>query len=177
MGDVTNILAADEEIQWSDKQKHAVILVHAIIGLIVTWLIGNFLGSQSEIDCTVNGKSTTCNPAKYAVLVYLLGFGSVAWWYFSNRVIVYYITSKRILIKSGLIGKDYKSVYFEQVQSCDVNVGLIDKIFGTGTISIDTGRVNNNRPDLDKLSFISPPYDTYQFLQTRIRAYKENLYK
>src|SRR5690606_15407810 len=101
MGNVAHVLAEDEEIQWSDKQKHSVILTYAVIGFIVTWLIAHFLGSLGEISCEVNGEPAICNPAEYAVWVYIFGFGFTTWGYFSNRVIVYYITSKRILTESG----------------------------------------------------------------------------
>src|SRR3989338_2230747 len=66
--------------------------------------------------------------------------GRTSFNFFSNFVIEYAITNKRIIIKSGLIGTDYKSIYFEQISQVVIDVGLIGKIFGTGNLKIDTGK-------------------------------------
>jgi len=60
-------------------------------------------------------------------------------------------------------------------------VGVVGKIFGTGTIKIDTGRTKsykkNNRSvtHYDKISNIRNPYEVYKILQNNISESKENI--
>jgi hypothetical protein len=108
--------------------------------------------------------------------------------FFSNYVKIYVITNKRVLIKSGLIGTDFNSIYFTQIRTANVNVGLADKIFSVGTINIDTGRIetvssgngNNTQNRIqtayDKLLHISKPYEVYKYFQTTLTNREESLY-
>ena len=84
----------------------------------------------------------------------------------------YAITDKRIIIQSGIIGRDFKIVDFDQISNAEVNVGLIDKLFGddSGSISISTagtftygkhGPIHTPRG----LSNISKPYSVFKFFK------------
>jgi hypothetical protein len=46
----------------------------------------------------------------------------------------YVITDKRAIIQKGAVGLDYRSIEYTKIDDLYVNVGLIDKIFNTGTI-------------------------------------------
>lgn len=56
-----------------------------------------------------------------------------AWAQYKN--IEYVLTSKRIIIKSGLI-VDIKNIYYTEVESVNVKVGIVDNIFKVGDIYI-----------------------------------------
>ena len=93
------------------------------------------------------------------------------------------LTDRRLLIKTGLIGADFRSVYFTEVRSADVRVDLIDKIFNIGTISVNIGSVVNNNPEgksdkagYIKLAHLDDPYYAYQKFQETLNSYKEKLY-
>ena len=83
-------------------------------------------------------------------------------------------------MKSGLIGTDFRSLYFTEIRSANVNVGLIGKIFSTGTIAIDTGQMVTNKngtfPKNDYLSDIDAPYDVYRYFQEALSGRQEGLY-
>ena len=49
----------------------------------------------------------------------------------------YAITDKRIIIRSGMIGIDFKFINYTEIDSVNVKVGLIDKIFHVGDIYIN----------------------------------------
>jgi hypothetical protein len=56
-----------------------------------------------------------------------------------------------------------------------VNVGIIGKIFGLGTINIDTGMVTyskngNGQIQYEKLSLVSEPYKVLQVIQANLLA-------
>lgn len=48
----------------------------------------------------------------------------------------YAITEDRAVAFSGVIGRDFSTVDWTRVQDLEVDVGLLDKLFGTGTVRI-----------------------------------------
>lgn len=54
------------------------------------------------------------------------------------RYVHYAITDRRIIIQKGLIGRDFHTLEYDKIQDVYVNVGLWDKIFGTGDIVFHT---------------------------------------
>ena len=55
-----------------------------------------------------------------------------------RKYTVYVITDKRVIIQRGLIGRDFTSVDFDKIQNMDIDVGFLDRLFGTGTITFAT---------------------------------------
>ena len=73
-----------------------------------------------------------------------------------------------------------RSVYYDQIRSVFVNVGIIGKIFGTGSVMIDTGRITQSskgrsKQIYDRFSNIKNPYEVYKFVQTQLSNRKEGL--
>ncbi|MFQ6752567.1 MAG: hypothetical protein ACLRFL_03285 [Clostridia bacterium] len=79
---------------------------------------------------------------------------------------VYVITNKRILIRTGYIGVDYKSLDFTLLGAMTVSVNWLDKLLhkNTGTLSFGSmasPMVNNNIAKFT-LSYIKNPYEEYK---------------
>ena len=66
------------------------------------------------------------------------------WAYVANVVkkvvgyknITYVLTDKRIIIRSGIIGIDFKIFHYYEINSIDVKVGILDRIFKVGDLYI-----------------------------------------
>lgn len=91
---------------------------------------------------------------------------------------VYAITNKRVLIRTGRIGVDYKSLDFTMLGAITVNVSWLDKLLhkNTGVIafgSMSSPLVNNG---IAKFSFdyIKNPYEVYKEVKGTIDANKDN---
>lgn len=54
----------------------------------------------------------------------------------SYKNLNYYLTNKRIIIRSGLIGIDYKFFYYPDINSTDVKVGIFDRMFKVGDLRL-----------------------------------------
>ena len=52
------------------------------------------------------------------------------------RNLYYVLTDKRIVVRKGVIGIDYDFLKLELVQQVNVNIGIWDKIYGSGTVVI-----------------------------------------
>ena len=50
----------------------------------------------------------------------------------------YAITDRRVIIRSGVIGIDFKFVNYTEIDSVNIKVGFIDKIFKVGDIYINS---------------------------------------
>ena len=52
------------------------------------------------------------------------------------KVIMYAITDKRIILRDGEVGINFKCINFEQIKECVLNKGVTDKLEKTGDIFI-----------------------------------------
>lgn len=105
--------------------------------------------------------------------VLILLFAAVI--YFAYQLIKeFLLTNKRLILKSGLIGTDFKSVYFNEIKSIDLRVDLIDKIFSIGTININVGLISSGVNI--KLNHLDDCYLAYQKMQEISSDYKERIY-
>ncbi|MBR6779301.1 MAG: hypothetical protein IKM43_04090 [Clostridia bacterium] len=93
----------------------------------------------------------------------------VSLWY---KKTVYAVTNKRILIRTGYIGVDYKSLDFTMLGALTVNVSWVDKLIkkNTGTISFGSMASPMTNQAGAKFSFmhITNPYETYKEIKTII---------
>ena len=86
-----------------------------------------------------------------ALIVYICG----ALW-LKNRYYAY--TDKRILIRGGIIGIDYKSLEFKSLTATVVKVSLLDKL-----VRRDTGTIKFGSPASPVLSIMSGHSNQYMF--------------
>jgi len=104
----------------------------------------------------------TCSVFVIGMLATVL-FGTI---YYNNRFYAY--TNKRILIRGGVIGIDYKSLEFKALTATIVNVTILDKILGRNTGNIRFGSpsspVGSLKTGLNPYVFhhIVNPYETFR---------------
>lgn len=182
-------LEKGEEIVWEGKQDLKSSILVGLSGLLIFFIIGSifyFVGTGSSGTCTINGQQKPASDCAGTFLyvfygLVILGILTPIGSYMQYKVTHYVFTNKRILLKSGLIGADMRSIYYDQIKSSFVDVGIIGKIFGTGTIKIDTGRMTETKnggsiTEYDRLSNIKNPYELYGRLQSILSDRKEGLF-
>ena len=54
----------------------------------------------------------------------------------AHKNIAYVFTEKRILLRTGIIGIDYKNIYYSDIIGVNLKVGVIDKLCKVGDIYI-----------------------------------------
>ncbi|MCL2755571.1 MAG: hypothetical protein FWE45_00785 [Firmicutes bacterium] len=100
--------------------------------------------------------------------------------YYNKRVYAY--TNKRILVRGGIIGTDYKSLDLPSVNATLVHVGFIDKISkkNTGTLEFGSpanpiGMTNSNGMKVNPFIFnhIENPYDEHKIVKQYIASVKD----
>jgi membrane protein YdbS with pleckstrin-like domain len=186
--EILTVLEPQEKIVWQDIVNRKVMSFYLVLSLAITLGISLFLFSKETINYTSNNVPKTVAGTTVGLIVLIVGLIISLLVFFSNYVKIYVITNKRVLIKSGLIGTDFNSIYFTQIRSANVNVGLIDKMFSVGTLNIDTGKIetvqtgddkhprSQTQTAYDKLLHISRPYEVYKYFQTTLTSREESLY-
>lgn len=110
----------------------------------------------------------------YAVLI-AISFLLTGLWL--NKTI-FAVTNKRVLIRTGRIGVDYKSLDFNMLGAITVNVSWVDKLLHKNTGSIAFGSMSSPlvSSGVAKFSFdfVNKPYDVYKEVKAIIDTTKNN---
>lgn len=140
---IEDVIGSDEQILWSGKPKKRAFLINAftkMLPIALIWLlfdgafIGLMIGTMDEILA----------PVKIFMVVFFLFHLMPVWIWLSNVLtanrqhenLEYAFTQKRIIIKSGIIGIDFKNIYYSEIDSVNLRVGLVDRIEKVGDIYI-----------------------------------------
>ena len=90
---------------------------------------------------------------------------------------IYAVTNKRILIRTGYIGVDYKSLDYTLLGALTVNVSWVDKLIrkNTGSISFGSMASPMTHTQQSKFNFyyIQNPYETYKEIKAIIDEHKQ----
>lgn len=79
----------------------------------------------------------------------------------------YAFTNKRILLRTGFWGIDFKSIDFDRIQETDVTVNPVENLLGVGTIKMFSGGVTaKGAPTFSYFIGIENPYEVYKQLKT-----------
>lgn len=90
--------------------------------------------------------------------------------FFQSGKIEYIITDRRVYIFSGIVGTDVQSIEYREIDKLNVNVGLLEKIRGKGTIQLtpDQSYYNGDTKHTvygHRLIGIDNPYEVYKLLK------------
>ena len=95
---------------------------------------------------------------------------------------MYVVTNKRILVRGGIIGTDYKFLEFESINATTVHVSFLDKISRTNTGSLEfgspatpLGMTNQSGVRVNPFRFfhINNSYEEHKFIKEHISNSKQ----
>lgn len=82
----------------------------------------------------------------------------------------YGYSNKRIMLRTGFFGTDFKIIDYDKIQNIEINVNPLEKLFSVGTIRIYSGEViirnNNSRSVYTSFKAIKDPYNVFKNLKT-----------
>lgn len=176
--EIKDILTEDEEVLLTLKPQRKVYLLEAIFkGLPIALLWGGF--DAFFIIMMVNSGAFKEIPT--AMIFILIGFFLIhlipVWLYvgqIAKRIggyknISYAFTDKRIIVRSGLIGIDFKYLYYYDIASVEVKVGLFDRMFKVGDVYI------RGKDQVAVLDDIAKPYAYASKIQDLVRDLKADM--
>lgn len=87
-----------------------------------------------------------------------------------HRNTIYAYTNKRLVIRSGFLGIDFKTIDYDRIVNLEVNVNPLEKLFQVGSILVFTGEMvstrHGQRPTSSRFSAIKNPYDVFKAIKT-----------
>lgn len=187
MSNMNNLLKSNERVLWSGKPEKAPFIGTGLasipIGLIflgfaIFWMWG--AASQGAPG------SFTLFGLPFVLVGIVITFGPSIWQLLRYRNTEYMITDQRVITQTGAIGLDTRFVDFDKIQEVYVKIGIIDKLFGTGSVYVMTagstvfgssmrsgygyGGSGSMRPSLGALR---EPYKVQKILQEAIETGKK----
>lgn len=163
---IEEMVGPDEQILWRGKPKKRAYLINAftkMLPIALIWLIfdGGFIGLM------IGTMDKIPAPVKIFMAVFFLFHLAPVWIWLSHVLtanrqhenLEYAFTNKRIIIKSGIIGIDFKNIYYSEIDSVNLRVGLVDRIEKVGDIYIKSIGGANVLYDLEN------PYSLTEKLQ------------
>ncbi len=142
---IEDILNSDEQILWQGKPKQKAYIfssVFSMMPLAIIWLLFDlgFIFALSRFGVF----EQLPVGAIIAIVAFFVLHLIPVWIWIVNIVtaarryknLEYVFTNKRIIIRSGIIGIDFQNVYYSEIDSVNLKVGLIDKMLKVGDIYI-----------------------------------------
>jgi hypothetical protein len=78
----------------------------------------------------------------------------------------YAYTNRRLLIRSGFWGIDFKAVDYDRLADLEVNVNPLENMYGVGTIRFFSGKVTTRGYRLyDNFTAIAQPYEVFTHIK------------
>ncbi len=175
---IDDFIDKDENVLWREKPKKSAFIWSKILtmlpfallwilfdGFFIFMLIHNNIFSQLGIVFT------------FVIVIFFLIHLTPFWIWLYNVItasiqhknIEYAFTTKRIIIRYGIF-VDLKNVYYMDIQSVNVKVGLVDRILKVGDIYIKT--TNETIALLD----IKDPYKVLNMLQKTVNDIKTDMH-
>ncbi len=160
--EIESILSEGERVLWRGKPKKSAFVWGRVLSMLpvaLLWLL--FDGAFIAVLCLFGGELPT--PVIIGIAVFFLFHLLPVWIWISHVVtanrqhknLEYAFTDKRIIIKSGIIGIDFKNIYYADVGSVNVKVGLIDRLCKVGDIYIKSREGASVLYDIENCYFIT----------------------
>ncbi len=146
---------SDEVIYWSGKPEFIPFILHGVPFLVVGLLAEFFLqGRYIQGAPRLFDMGTLFFLASALYMVYLfLVYGNTG----------YAVSSKRLMMRSGFFGIDFKAVDYDKISDIEVNVNPIENLFGVGTIQAFSGRTTEKGVRIyDRFISIANPYEVFK---------------
>ena len=137
MTNITEQLRLDEKVLWQGKPKlFPFIFAHNAIPFIfgLFFMAVTFLFFVSPMLSTGFPLELIVFPLIFFLIGFLIAFGQPIWSYLAFRNTEYLLSNQRLITQTGAVGLDTRFVDLEKIQEVNVNVGVFDRLFGTGSI-------------------------------------------
>src|SRR5690349_21453666 len=86
---------------------------------------------------------------------------------YSNTVYAY--SNKRVMMRTGFIGTDFKTIDYDKISDIEVTVNVIERFYNVGTIRFFSGRTKTDEGNTTKLydhwTAIPNPYEVFKMVK------------
>ncbi len=174
---VEDILTEGEKILVSLVPNRKVFMLESFFkGLPLALIWGVFDGIFISFIFS-NNLYEQIGPFVVGIIFFFLIHLIPVWLYIGNIIkrlagyknINYYLTNKRIIVRSGIIGIDYKFLFYPDIATVNVKVGIFDRMFKVGDVYIRSATQAICLEDIDN------PYQYSSRIQQVINDIKSDI--
>ena len=144
---IDEIIDDGEKILCRGKPKKSAYVLNAFLKMLpiaIIWLA--FDGAFIALLLTQMGWDMIPAPMKVFIFVFFAFHLVPVWIWIANVVtanrqhknLEYAFTNRRIIVRSGIIGIDFKNVFYTDVEAVNLKVGIVDKMLKVGDIYINS---------------------------------------
>ena len=158
-----------EEILWTGKPKFLPFIFANFFGgifIVVFALIWIFANKSWG---TNNGNDTASYFWLFGLLPLIVGLLSFLKRIFSFSNTVYSYSDKRVMMRTGFIGTDFKTIDYDKISDIEVTVSVVERMYNVGTIRFFSGRTQTDESNTTKLydswSAIENPYEVFKMVK------------
>jgi membrane protein YdbS with pleckstrin-like domain len=182
------ILNDDEQIIWSEKPQEKPFLLVTIIPRTITLIIFGIISFVFIYYFSINWFSFGNNNEDKSIpwfgfipiffMSFPLWMGILYPFYMlmNYKNVHYCYTNRRIILRSGAWGVDYRTIEYDQVSDLNVEVGPIGEKYNTGNLSIITGTNSEDKKITNTMYSISQPYEVFKNINRVMLDIKSDLY-
>ncbi|HAZ12871.1 MAG: hypothetical protein A2X86_21915 [Bdellovibrionales bacterium GWA2_49_15] len=172
------VLDADEEVVWAEAPHPWGYFLPMLVAPL--FILATLLGFQSiqrhllridprSIDIPLPSEQIVIEKLNIIFAVFAVLYALVSLLRYRNTY--YCLTNKRFIGSSGVFGIDFVSIDYSRVTDLQLNVGVLDRILGTGSVYIHTAsdtahvpRVGRFHPH--KIFSVADPYSVFKLVKS-----------
>jgi hypothetical protein len=158
----------DEEILWIEKPVFTPFVINGL-GAILPAVIGAVLIFTYFLIDTKEGEKTNWIILVFGLIAIGQGLYSILNKILSYPNTFYACSNRRVIMRTGFWGIDYKIIDYDKISDIEVRVNVIEKIFNVGTVQFFSGRTQKSEDDIKKLydrwEAIRNPYDVFKMVK------------
>ena len=142
----TKLLNEGEHVVLTTRT-HPKALILPVLVLVVTLAVAVFLGQLGD-----GGAAGVMH-----LLVWVLAAIVILWWvvrpFIAWATTTYTFTNRRFMKRSGLVAREGRTIPLNRISGVDFEVGLIDRMFGCGTLVVSDAS-EQGRVELDDVPHV-----------------------
>ena len=143
---IDNMLMPDESVIWRGTPKKSAFILNSSTKMMPIALIWLAFDGFFIFSVVATGAASDMGPMGLFLVFFFAIHLMPVWIWLGNMITSvgrwknteYAVTDKRIIIRNGLFGYEYQSIYYTDVSNVSLRVGVIDRMLGVGDVHIYT---------------------------------------
>jgi uncharacterized membrane protein YdbT with pleckstrin-like domain len=157
----------DEEIQWTGKPTFIPFILFEIRSALILLTVGIlWLFVFPNLTDTPTEKGSFFWMIGFVPLLQGLYYSAKA--FLAFRHTVYGYSNKRIMIRTGFTGADFKTTTYDKILTMEVTINMVERAYGVGSIRFFSGKTetdeNSTKKLYDSWTGIDTPYEVFKMV-------------